>query len=378
MSNITVREAKTGKELKLFAGFANKLYKDNPNFVPELEQDVLDGLNPKKNPASSFTLLMPMLAYDNGNVVGRIVGIINQKANKKWGEKTVRFGLFDFIDDIRVADSLLKSIEQWGASQGMNHIEGPMGITDFDKEGMLVEDFNLPGSTYTYYNAAYYPAIMDKLNYTKRADWVQIRVPVPSETPPLYTRIAERAARLHHVRLIQITNKQIRQGWGLEVFHLFNQAYSKLFGFTEFTDKQAQMLINRYIWLVDKSLMPILVNEKDELVGAAITMGSLNNAMRKAKGKLLPFGWWHLVKSLLIKREDTVDMLLIGIRPDYQGTGINAMLFDHLIPVYQKFGFKWAETGPQLENNHRELTQWKYLNGHTEKRRRCYEKAIEL
>lgn len=378
MGSITVREAKKSKELRQFASFANKLYKDNPYFVPDMEQDTLDGLNPKKNPASGFTLLLPLVAYYDGQPVGRIVGIINKKANKKWGEKTVRFGLFDFIDDYHVALALLRAVEIWGKEQGMDRIEGPMGITDFDKEGMLVEDFDMLGSVYTYYNAPYYPTTMEKLGYRKRTDWVQLRVPVPDSTPPIYTRIAERAARLHHVRLIQITNRQIRNGWGLDVFHLLNKAYANLFGFSEFTDSQAQQLIDRYIWLVDKSLMPVLVNEKDELVGAAITMGSINHAMRKTGGRLLPFGWWHLLKSLTFKREDTVDMLLIGLRPDYQGTGINAMLFDHLIPIYKKFGFKWAETGPQLESNHRELTQWKYLNGKTVKRRRCYEKAIEL
>lgn len=377
MGNITVREAKTRKELKTLACFANKLYKGNPYFVPDMEQDTLEGLNPKKNPASGFTLLLPLIAYYDSQPVGRIVGIINKKANKKWGEKTVRFGLFDFIDDPRVASALLRAVELWGAEHGMDKIEGPMGITDFDKEGMLVEDFDMLGSVYTYYNAPYYPKIMDELGYRKRTDWVQLRVPVPDATPPIYTRIAERAARLHHVRLLQITNHQIRNGWGLDVFHLFNKAYANLFGFSEFTDDQAQQLIDRYIWLVDKSLMPVLVNEHDELVGAAITMGSINQAMRKAGGKLLPLGWWHLLKSLTLKREETVDMLLIGLRPDYQGTGINAMLFAHLIPIYKKFGFKWAETGPQLESNRRELTQWKYLNGKTVKRRRCYVKEIE-
>lgn len=375
-SDITVRSVETREDLNSFVHFTNELYKDNKYYVPEFEPDLKKDLDPNNRPANDFLQVMPMIAWAGDKAVGRVVAVINRNANERWKERTVRFGLLDFIDDETVAKKLLDAVAKYGKERGMTHIEGPMGITDFDKEGMLLEDYNILSSINTYYNAPYYPVILEKLGFVKKIDWVQLSIPVPEKTPEIYSRIARRAEKMHNVHLRITTDEEIRSGLGQRIFRLFNEAYNNIYGFSSFTEWQAQDLIDRYITLVDKRLMPILENGKGELVGAAITMGSLSKAMQKAHGKMWPFGWWHLLKSLKLKREKTVEMLLIGLRPDYQGTGVNTMFFDYLIPLFNKLGFETAETGPQLENNVKELSQWKYLNGKTVKRRRCYVKLI--
>jgi ribosomal protein S18 acetylase RimI-like enzyme len=259
----------------------------------------------------------------------------------------------------------------------MDTLQGPMGITDFDKEGMLVEDFNLAGSMNTIYNPEYYPRHLEALGFEKEVDWVQIRIKIPKEVPVKYARVAQYAREQMGLRVIKLSNSMISKGgYGKKVFALFNEAYKSIFGFSELSDKQVESFLNRYLKLIDKQLIPFIVNDKDEVVGAAVTMGSLTRAMQRAKGQLLPFGWYHLLKAMYWKREDNAEMLLIAVRPDYQGLGVNAMFFDDLIPIYNRYGFKWAETGPQLEDNVRELTQWKPLHPEYVKRRRCYKKNI--
>jgi ribosomal protein S18 acetylase RimI-like enzyme len=285
--------------------------------------------------------------------------------------------MIEFLDDLAISKALLNSVEEWGRSYGMDSIQGPLGITDFDKEGMLIEDFDMLGSIITIYNPEYYPRHMEALGFKKETDWVQIRVNVPKEVPVRYARVAQYAKEQVGLRVLTLTDKDItKRQYGRKIFKLLNEAYSPLFGFSEISDQQIDEFVGKYLQLIDKQLMPVVINDKGELVGATVTMGSLARATQKAKGKLLPFGWFHLLKALKWKHEDTVEMLLIGVRPDYQGLGVNAMFFNHLIPIYNKYGFKWAETGPQLEDNFKELSQWKVLNPEYIKRRRCYIKTI--
>ena len=285
--------------------------------------------------------------------------------------------MLEFIDDLTVSKALLDTVVQWGKALGMDTIQGPLGITDFDKEGMLVEDFHLAGSMNTIYNPDYYPRHMEALGFAKEVDWVQIRINIPQEVPAKYARVAQYVKEQMGLRVIKLSYRDLyKNGYGRKVFKLLNEAYMPIFGFSELSDEQMDNFLNRYLKLIDSQLMPFIVNDKDELVGAAITMGSLTQAMRKANGRLWPFGWYHLLKALRWKREDNAEMLLVAVRPDYQGLGVNAMFFDDLIPIYNKYGFKWAETGPQLEDNVRELTQWKPLKPEFVKRRRCYKKSI--
>lgn len=377
MDGVEIVKVQESKQMDEFVHVVDKIYKDCEQYVPDLEVDIRNLFNPKSNPGLEFSDIQPFLAYRHGETVGRIVGIINRHANEKWKVKNVRFAMLEFIDDLEVSRSLLDAVSQWGKSFGMDTLQGPMGITDFDKEGMLVEDFNLAGSMNTIYNPEYYPRHLEALGFEKEVDWVQIRIKIPKEVPVKYARVAQYAREQMGLRVIKLSNSMISKGgYGKKVFALYNEAYKSIFGFSELSDKQVESFLNRYLKLIDKQLIPFIVNDKDEVVGAAVTMGSLTRAMQRAKGQLLPFGWYHLLKAMYWKREDNAEMLLIAVRPDYQGLGVNAMFFDDLIPIYNRYGFKWAETGPQLEDNVRELTQWKPLHPEYVKRRRCYKKNI--
>lgn len=346
-------------------------------YVPDLDSDVRSLFDPKKNPGMKFSLVQPFVAYSQEMPVGRIVGIVNKKANESWETKSVRFSMIEFVDDIEVSRALIDAVSQWGTEQGMDILQGPLGITDFDKEGMLVEDFHLTGSVNTIYNPEYYPRHMEKLGLEKEVDWVQIRINIPEEIPARYQRVAQYCKEQMGLKVIKVTDDMVyHKGYGKKVFDLLNEAYEPLFGFTKLSDEQVNLFLHKYLQVIDKQLIPVIVDEKDNVVGVAVTMGSLSQALRKANGSLWPFGWYHLLKALKWKREDNAEMLLIAVRPDLQGYGVNALFFEDLIPIYNKYGFRWAETGPQLENNVRELSQWKPLHPEMIKRRRCYTKKI--
>lgn len=377
MSNVDVLAVMTSKQMCEFIHVVDNIYHHCQQYVPDLESDIRALFSRKTNPGLEFSNIQPFIAYRDNIPVGRIVGIINRRSNKKWNVNSVRFAMLEFIDDPAVSEALLNAVERWGKSFGMDVMQGPLGITDFDKEGMLVEDFHLPGSMNTIYNPEYYPRHMEALGFGKEVDWVQIHIRIPEEVPAKYARVAQYVKEQMGLRVIKLSNREInKNGYGKKVFNLLNDAYQPIFGFSELSDEQRDNFLNRYLKLIDKQLMPFIVNDKDDVVGAAITMGSLTQAMRKAKGRLWPFGWYYILKALRWKREDNAEMLLVAVRPDYQGLGVNALFFDDLIPIYNKYGFKWAETGPQLEDNVRELTQWKPLKPQYVKRRRCYKKNI--
>jgi len=364
------------KEMKDFLRLPEKIYRNMPQYVPDFESDVRGAFSAKTNPGLEFSEIQPFMVYHGSEAVGRIVGIVNRKANKKWGIKNVRFSMIEFIDDLNVSRALIKTVEDWGRSFGMEKIHGPLGVTDFDKEGMLVEDFDLTGSMTAIYNPPYYPQHMKALGFEKEADWQQIRINIPEEVPAKYARVAQYARETIGLRIVKGTHNEIRGELGQRVFKLFNKAYEPIFGFSELSPKQVDFFLKKYVSLIDTKLIPIIENDKGEIVGAAVTMGSLTQALQKSKGRLLPTGWYHLLRSLKWKNEGSTEMLLIAIRPDYQGLGVNAMFFDDLIPIYNRMGIKWAETGPQLEDNVRELSQWKPLKPTFVKRRRCYVKNI--
>lgn len=355
-----------------------RIYENCPQYVPDLEGEIRNLFNQKKNPAYEFSQIQPFVAYRDGVCVGRIAGIINRKANERWKRRNVRFSLIEFVDDLDVSKALIEAVSQWGQSQGMDTIHGPLGITDFDKEGMLVEDFHLTGSMNTIYNPEYYPRHMEALGFEKEVDWVQIRINIPKEVPARYARTAQYAREQIGLRVVKLPrDAKKRQDYGRKVFKLFNEAYAPIFGFSEISIEQADMFLKKYLNLINWKLIPIVINEQDEIVGVAVTMCSLSKAMQKAKGKLWPFGWWPLLKGLKLCCEDNAEMLLVAVRPDYQGLGVNALFFDDLIPIYNEYGLRWAETGPQLEDNVRELTQWKPLQPEQVKRRRCYRKELK-
>ena len=377
MKKVDVVKVETKRHMCDFVRVPKLIYGALTQYVPDLDSDVRSLFDPKKNPGMKFSLVQPFVAYSQEMPVGRIVGIVNKKANESWGTKSVRFSMIEFVDDIEVSRALIDAVSQWGTEQGMDILQGPLGITDFDKEGMLVEDFHLTGSVNTIYNQEYYPRHMEKLGLEKEVDWVQIRINIPEEIPARYQRVAQYCKEQMGLKVIKVTDDMVyHKGYGKKVFDLLNEAYEPLFGFTKLSDEQVNLFLHKYLQVIDKQLIPVIVDEKDNVVGVAVTMGSLSQALRKANGSLWPFGWYHLLKALKWKREDNAEMLLIAVRPDLQGYGVNALFFEDLIPIYNKYGFRWAETGPQLENNVRELSQWKPLHPEMIKRRRCYTKKI--
>lgn len=377
MGEVVIKKVASQQEMYDFIHVVDGIYKNYPQYVPDFESSIRDLFNLRTNSGLEFSDLQTFVAYRDGKVAGRIVGIINRRANKKWKAKNVRFSMIEFIDDLEVSKALLDAVMAWGKENEMTAIIGPMGITDFDKEGMLVEDFHLTGSINTVYNPEYYPRHMEAHGFAKEVDWVQVHIDIPKEVPARYARVAQYAREQIGLEVKKLSNKQIAKGgYGRKIFELLNQSYTNIFGFSELSPQQIDEFIGKYINLIDKKLIPVVVNDKDEVVGAAVTMGSLSKTMQKTKGKLFPFGWFHFLRTLKWKPEDNAEMLLVAVRPDYQGLGVNAMFFDDLIPLYNKYGFKWAETGPQLEDNIRELTQWKPLHPTFVKRRRCYKKGL--
>ena len=379
MQNVYIKEVKTGREMDDFVHLPRRLYAGNPYYVPDLESDIRETFDPQKNAALEFSDIQAFMAYDEaGTPVGRIAGIINHRANEKWHTRNVRFGFIEFVDDLAVPAALLRAVEDWGRSRGMDTVVGPMGIFDFDKEGMLVEDFDQLGSSITIYNPPYYPCHLEALGYVKEVDWVQARIEVPAEVPARYARTAALAQEMYGLRVRKLTQREImEEGYGRKVFRLLNEAYAPLYGYTELMDHQIDEYLKRYIPILDLRLVPVVENAEGELVGAAITMTSLSRALQQSGGRLWPFGWFYLLRALRWKRADKADLYLVAVRPDYQGLGVNALFFADLIPIYNELGIRYAETGPQLEDNVKELSQWKPLHPTIGKRRRCYKKKIE-
>lgn len=373
---IEIKKVTDKKTLKQFLELPQRIYKGCTQYVPDMKSDIVDYLNPSKNPSLKFCQHQPFIACKDGEVVGRILGIINPRANKTWGTRYVRFGLIEFIDDLEVSQALLNAVADWGRSHNMDTIQGPMGFTDYDKEGMLIGDFDKDGSMTTLYNHPYYVTHLQQHGYEKDADWIQIQVDVPTQLPPRFARVAKLVRERSHLTVRTISQKNMYGEDGHKVFNLLNQAYAPLFGFTPFDDEQIDQLLKQYVPLLNPKLMPVVENEQGEMVGVAITLPSLSNALRKSGGHIFPLGWYHLLKSLKWKNEKKLELLLIGVRPDYQGMGVNSLFFEHLWPVATQLGFEYAETCPQLEDNLKELSQWKDFNPQYQKPRRCWKKSL--
>ena len=376
--SVEIKRVTSKSDLKRFIRFNYEFYKNNPYSVPDLYDDMLNTFSPQKNAAFEFCEADYFMAYRDGKVVGRVAAIINRRANDTWNRKTVRFGWIDFIDDIEVSTALINTVKQWGKERGMNEIEGPLGFTDMDAEGMLIEGFDQLSTMATIYNYPYYPKHMEQLGMTKSADWVEMKIYIPEEIPEKHKRISEIISKRYnlHIRKLK-SKKEVREtGIGHDIFRLINEAYSPLFGFSRMTERQIDQYVNMYVPVLDLRMVTLVENDKNELVAVGISMASLSRALQKAKGRLLPFGWWHLIKALMLKRPKVLDLLLVAVRPDYQGKGANALLFTDLIPVYQKLGFEYAESNPELELNDKVQNQWQYFKTEQHKRRRCFKANI--
>ncbi|MBR3985341.1 MAG: N-acetyltransferase [Bacteroidaceae bacterium] len=374
---LTIIPVTTKKEMKQFICFNYALYKDSPYAVPELYTDVRDTLDPNKNAAFEFCEAQPFIALRDGKVVGRIVAIINHKANSVWNKKAVRFGWVDFIDDVEVVDALFATVEQWGRERGMTEAHGPLGFTDFDPEGMLVEGFDRIGTMATIYNYPYYPVHMERMGYVKDVDWMEYLLTAPEALPEKHARITRIVKEKYGLRVVKYTShSKLARERGVAIFELLNEAYADLYGFSALSPKQIQQYINSYLPLLDLRLVPIIVDKNDNLIGFGVLLPSLAKAFQKARGFMFPFGWWHLVKALKWNSTQTTEMLLVAVKPEYQGKGAVALIFDDIIPVHNNLGYKWSESNPELESNSKMQAQWDYFERENHKRRRAYMKKI--
>lgn len=374
---IIIKKVSSKKELKTFIRFNYELYKGNPYSVPDLYDDMLNTFSSKKNAAFEFCEAEYFLAYKDNKVVGRVAAIINNRANQTWDKKEVRFGWIDFIDDEEVSSALLKAVEDWGKQKGMDTITGPLGFTDMDAEGMLIEGFDQLGTMATIYNYPYYPQHMEKLGFEKDADWVEFKLYVPDQLPEKFVRISEIILQKYKLKIKKLTRKEIKEKhYGQKIFDLINEAYAPLYGFSKMTQGQIDQYVNTYLPLLDLRMVSIVETEYGELVAAGISMASLSKALQKAKGRILPFGWFYLLKALFIKRPKVLDLLLVGVKPEYQSKGVNALLFYDLVPTFKKMGFVYGESNPELEENKKVQAQWSAFESVQHKRRRAFKKAI--
>lgn len=375
---VEIKKVSNKAELKKFIRFNYEFYKDNPYSVPDLYDDMLNTFSPQKNAAFEFCEADYFLAMRDGKIVGRVAAIINHRANETWNKKVVRFGWIDFVDDLDVSRALIDTVKQWGRERGMNEIEGPLGFTDMDAEGMLIDGFDQLSTMATIYNYPYYPEHMNLLGLERSADWVEMKVYIPDAIPEKHKRISAIIAQKYKLHIRKITSrKEIKEtGIAHDIFRLINKAYTPLFNYSQMTERQIDQYVNMYVPVLDLRMVSIVENEQNEIVAVGISMASLSEALQKAKGKLLPFGWFHLLKALKWKRPKMLDLLLVAVRPDYQGKGVNALLFTDLIPVYQELGFEYAETNPELEMNDKVQNQWLYFKTEQHKRRRCFKGSL--
>ena len=375
---IEIRKVNTKKELRQFVQFYYDLYRGNEYAVPYLYFDEMATLKRDKNPSFECCEADYFLAYKDGKIAGRVAAIINRRANERWNCHQVRFGWFDFIDDPEVSAALLKTVEEWGRARGMTEIAGPLGFIDTDREGMLVDGFDELSTMYVNYNYPYYSRHMERMEgFAKDNDYVECRVKVPGQVPDKFAKITEMVRRRYGLRVHKFTRRElIDEGYGRQVFSLLNATYKDLYGFSQLSDRQIDKLVNDYIKIADLNLVTAVM-DGDKMVGFGITFPSFSRALQKTRdGRLLPLGWWHLLKILKWHKTPIVDLLLIGVLPEYRSKGANALIFDDLIRQFQAYGFEWAETGPQMETNDGVLSQWQYLDYTVNRRHRCYRKKL--
>ncbi len=377
---IEIKRVETNRDLRRFIDFHYDLYQGCPYDVPALFLDEMNTLRSDRNVAFDFCEAAYFMACRDGRMVGRIAGIVNHRANERWEKKDVHFGWIDFIDDIEVSRALFKAVEDWGRSKGMTAIVGPLGFTDLDPEGMLTMGFDRLGTMETIYNYEYYPRHMGQQDgWKKDNDYVEYYLPMPDKTPEKFAKLAEMIEKRYNLHVKKVTRKDIRNGYARELFKIINETYKDIYGFVSLTERQIDQYVKLYLPALDLNLVTVIVdgNKDNAIAGVGITMPSLAHAVQKCRrGRLFPFGWWHLLRAVKYHKTDGVDLLLIGFLPEYRTKGANALLFADLIPRYIEYGFKWGETNIEMEDNNGVQGQWDALEHINHKRRRCYRKEL--
>lgn len=367
----------TKKELLKFIHFPiDVIYKGNQYYVPDLANDMLTTFLPEENPAYEFCESAFFMAYRDGKPVGRIAGIINKLVNERAGKAEGHFGFVDFIDDEEVVDALYGAVVDWAKGKGMTQLTGPLGFTDMDPEGCLIEGFDQLSTQATIYNYPYYQKHFERLGFVKDVDWVEFKIDIPKEIPEKMLKIGNIVQNRFGLHLVEKTNlKEVVGKYGESIFSLINEAYDSLFGYSPLSEKQMQHYIKEYLPFLPLDHISLVADANDQLVGVGVSVPSLSKALIKSRGRMLPFGWYHLLKGIK-KEKDIVDLLLIAVKPEYQSKGVNSLFFIDLIPAFNKRGYKWAETNVELETNENVQKQWQYFNYVQHKRRRAFTKSI--
>ena len=374
---VTIKTVESAKELREFVKFPLHLYKDCPYYVPNLYLDELTALNPKKNPMGKYSKSRKFLAYKDGKIVGRVMAIINEIANRDWNHSEVRFGWIDFIDDKEVSKALIEAVIAFGKEYGMTQISGPLGFTDFDNEGCVIEGFDDISSFMLKYNYPYYGEHFEALGMGKINDWMEYRIYVPDEVPEKIVRASALISERYGLKIRKITKREVKkEKYGQKIFDLVNRTYCELFDFTVLPPEVIDSYVDTYLGLLDLRYVTLIEDKDGKLVALAVSMPSLAHAVHKCRGYLFPFGWWHVIKSMYIKHEEALELMLIAVDPEYRNRGVHAMLFNELIPAIQEGGFKYGESNAEMESNNKVQNLWNDYRREFKRRRRVFTKEI--
>ena len=371
---VQITEVSTPRELKQFVDFQYSLYRDNKFWVPPLRSDEFKSLRKSANPAFDFCEAKYWLAYRDGAVVGRVAGIINKKYNEVWKAKSARFGWLDFIDDREVSSALFNAVEKWAAENGMSTLHGPLGFTDMDGEGTLVEGFEETSTLGAIYNYPYYPAHIEGLGYTKDTDWIEYQVTMHEGIPEKVRRVAEIALERNHLHVLRVKKAKELLPYAHEIFHVLNDAYKDLYGFVQLSEKQIAMYVKQYFGFIVPDYVPVVLDAKGKVAAFGIAMPSLSTALQRSRGKLFPFGFVRILRA--IKKCSNIDLYLTAVRPDLQNKGVNGILIHEMNKVFVRNHIDKVETNRELEDNSKVQAQWRFYEHRQHKRRRCYKKAL--
>jgi len=371
---LTLKEVKNTKDLRKFIRFPLDLYRDHPYFVPSLFPDEMNTLHWEKNPAFEYCETRYWLACDDQRIVGRVAAILNHKHIEKWDQPYLRFGWLDFINDQRVSELLLGAVEAWAREKGLKAAHGPLGFTDLDREGMLIEGFDELATLATLYNYPYYQEHMARLGYVKDTDWIEFELDVPAEMDDRITRAAENVLKRNNLHLLESRNKRYMLRYAPQLFGLINAEYSHLYGSIPLSEREIEHYTNTYFTFVHPDFVPMILDENDQLVAFGVVIPSLSKALQKSRGALFPFGWWRLLQAL--RTNDRADLYLIAVAKPYQGLGVNMVLMNCVYRSFISRGIRKAESNPELEDNVNVQSQWKVFKKRQHKRRRCFFKAL--
>ena len=376
-NEIIIKEVKTKSELRRFVQFGIELYEGNPYYCPPIFFDEVNTFDPESNPALEVCDFILYMAYRNGKIVGRIAGIINHRANEAWGVKKCRFGWFDFVDDYSVFCSLIDAVAEWGRARGMERLNGPVGFTDFDHQGLLIEGFDYSAPMASLYTHPYYIAHYERYGLTKEADWIEYQITPPKQAPERMRRVVDLVAKRYNLHTVKVKSvRELKQRYGYTYFDVLDSAYQKLYNYQPMTPRQKQYYCKMYFPLLNFDFVTMVANENDEIVAVGLGMPSLSEALRKCRGRLFPFGWYHLIKALKAKKMTDFDLLLIAVRPDYQDKGVTSLIFNEMTPHFTKYGIQRVETTAILETNHKSLANFADFEYIQHKRRRAYIKNL--